>query len=125
MVNGMFKGYYSYINDTQDSTKEKLDYMIIGQCVGKEFWYCVLAYFVYVALVIIYPGLVTVYLVLLVMFISFMYSTRLCSVGVTKHNLVIVKFSRIKGEIKKIYDVPINEIKYFDYKKRLFNPFDL
>ena len=27
MVNGMFKGYYSYINDTQDSTKEKLDYM--------------------------------------------------------------------------------------------------
>jgi len=57
---------------------------------------------------------------LLVLFIIFIFRSRYASLGVTKDKIIIVKYSRIRKDIKQIYEVPIDEIKYFDYKKFLY-----
>ncbi len=116
----MFKGYKYFLKETQDSTKDKVNHAVMGQYVGNELLLCFIAFVVYYLLIIINIKLFPVAIVLLVLFIVFIFRTRYASLGVTKNKIIIVKFSRIRKEIKKIYEVPIDEIKYFDYKNILY-----
>lgn len=116
----MFKGYKYFLKETQDSTKDKVNHAVMGQYVSNELLLCFIAFVVYYLLIIINIKLFPVAIVLLVLFIVFIFRTRYASLGVTKNKIIIVKFSRIRKEIKKIYEVPIDEIKYFDYKKILY-----
>ncbi len=116
----MFKGYKYFLAETQNSTKDKVKYTVIGQYVGNELLYCFIAFIVYYLLVVISVKLFPIAVVLLVLFILFIFRSRHASLGITKDKLIIVKFSRIRKEIKQIYEVPIDEIKYFDYKKISF-----
>ena len=117
----MFKSYLNFSKETQTCTKEKLKHVVLGQIAGHEFLYCVIAYLVYMVLIFLYTKLFMVYLIAFCFVIVFLYATRFCTVGVTKDSLVIVKFTRFRGDIKRIYEIPLDELKYFDYKKRIFN----
>ena len=115
----MFKGYKYFLTETQNSTKDKVDYTVIGQYVANEIIYCFIAFIFYYLLITISIRLFPLAILLLILFIIFIFRTRYASLGITNKKLIIVKFSRIRKEIKKIYEVPIDEIKYFDYKKFL------
>ena len=121
----MFKSYLNFCNETQTCTKEKLKHVVLGQAIGNDFLYCVIAYLLYMVLIFLYTKLFVLYLIVLCIVIVYIYATRFCTVGVTKDSLVIVKFTRFRGDIKRIYEVPFDEIKYFDYKKRIFNHLDV
>ena len=43
----MFKGYKYFLTETQNSTKDKVKYTVIGQYVGNELVYCFIAFIVY------------------------------------------------------------------------------
>lgn len=116
----MFKGYKYFLTETQNSTKDKVDYTVIGQYVSNEIIYCFIAFIIYYLLITISIKLFPIAIIAMVLFIIFIFRTRYASLGISKNKLVIVKYSRIRKDIKQIYVVPIDEIKYMDYKKILY-----
>ncbi len=115
----MGKGFRYFYNETQKCAKEKLKCAVIGQVIGKELLYCIIAYGIYCFLTIKYIKLYVLFLILFLLYVYVMYATRYATFGLYKNRLIIVKFSRIKKDIIKIYEAPIDDIKYFDFKKGL------
>ena len=119
MVDDMGKGYRYFYDETQKCAKEKLKGAVIGQIIGKELLYCIIAYCIYGYLVVNYLKYMFFFLFLLVLFIIAAYTTRYATLGLYKNKMIVVKFSRFRKDILKIYEVSISDIKYFDFKNGL------
>ena len=115
----MLFSFESLKNKIKNQSKDVINYVIYARSYGSNclliFFYMLINYYLlffpFISITIYY---IVFFLVLIIFCVIF--DSKKVGVGLSKNSLVYVKFG-LTYRIKKVYEVPLDEIKYLDVKK--------